>query len=336
MFAKKIGIDLGTSKSIVLLNKKGIILNEPSVVAVSLNENRVLAVGEEAKQMIGKTPENIVVYRPMKEGVIADYRVTQAMIRYFIQKTLGRLDLFKPEVLISIPDGATSTEKRAVVEAGLSAGVKAVYPVKSSILAAIGADLPIYSCSGHMVIDIGGGTTEIAVISLGGIVFSKSVRIGGDKLDVAIINYIKDKNNLAIGEQTAEFIKKKIGSAVYNKRKEEILEIKGRDLISGLPKNIKVDANSICEAIQEPLIEIIQQIKSVLKKIPPELSADIIDKGMVLTGGGSNLKNLEKLITKTTGVPSVRAKDAGFCVIMGIEKILPNLDVYKKSLLVKV
>ena len=336
MFSKKIGIDLGTSKSVVVVNKKGIVSNEPSVVAVSLNENKVVAVGEEAKQMIGKTPENIVVYRPMKEGVIADYRVTQAMLKYFIRKSLGKLDFFKPEVLVAIPDGATSTEKRAVVEAGLSAGAKAIYPVKSSILAAIGADLPIYSCAGHMIIDIGGGTTEIAVISLGGIVFSKSVRVGGDKLDSAIINYVKEKNNLVIGEQTAEIIKKKIGSAIPSRKKEEFLEIKGRDLISGLPRNVKIDANSVCEAIQEPLMEIIKQIKMVLKRIPPELSADIIDKGMVLAGGSSNLRNLEKLITKITGVPSIKAKDVGLCVIRGVERVLPNLDVYKKSLLIKV
>lgn len=335
MFSKKIGIDLGTSTSLVFLHKKGIVLDEPSVVAVSLSENKILAVGNEAKEMIGRTPENIIVYRPMKEGVIADYRVTQAMLRYFIQKTIGRWSFLKPEVVVAVPDGATSTEKRAVVEAGLSAGAKALYPVKSSILAAIGADLPIHACSGHMIVDIGGGTTEIAIISLGGIVYSQSVRVGGDKLDVAIINYIKEKYNLAIGEQTAELVKIKIGTAIPTRKKEEILEIKGRDLVSGLPRLLKISANEICEAIQEPLAEIIQQIKFVLKKVPPELAADIVDRGMILCGGGSNLKNIDKLITKMTGVPSVRAEEPHLCVIRGAGVILPNLDVYKRSLLIK-
>jgi rod shape-determining protein MreB len=336
MFSKKIGIDLGTSTSIVFVHKKGIVLNEPSVVAVSMPENKVLAVGNEAKEMIGRTPENIVVYRPMREGVIADYQVTQAMLKYFIQKAIGKWSFLKPEVVVAVPDGATSTEKRAVVEAGLVAGAKAVYPVKSSILAAIGADLPIYSCSGHMVVDIGGGTTEIAIISLGGIVYSRSVRIGGDKLDSVIMNYVKERHNLAIGEQTAEMIKIKIGTAFPKRRKDEILEIKGRDLVSGLPRQIKISANEVCEAIQEPLTEIIQQIKQVLKKIPPELSADIIDKGMILCGGGANLRNIEKLVTKMTGVPSVRVEEPNLCVIRGTGAILPNIDLYKKSLLIKV
>jgi len=336
MFSKKIGIDLGTSTSIVFVHKKGIVLNEPSVVAVSVPENKVLAVGIEAKEMIGRTPENILVYRPMREGVIADYQVTQAMLKYFIQRAVGKWSFFKPEVVVAVPDGATSTEKRAVVEAGLAAGAKAVYPVKSSILAAIGANLPIHSCSGHMVVDIGGGTTEIAIISLGGIVYSRSVRIGGDKFDLCIVDYVKEKYNLAIGEQTAEMIKIKIGTAIPKRKKDEILEIKGRDLVSGLPREIKVSANEVCEAIQEPLAEIIQQIKQVLKRIPPELSADIIDKGVVLCGGGSNLRNIEKLVTKMIGVASVKVKEPNLCVIRGTGAILPNLDLYKRSLLIKV
>ena len=334
MFIRKIGIDLGTCNSIVFTSQKGVVLNEPSVVAVSLSENRILAVGKEAKEMTGRTPDTIRVYRPLKDGVIADYRVTEAMLRYFIKKTPGTFRFLKPELLIGVPAGITSTERRAVIEAGTSAGARAVFAAKEPILAAIGAGIPINSCSGHMIIDIGGGTSEVAVISLGGIVTAQSLRVGGDKIDQAISEYIKKKYNLAIGEQTAEEIKINIGTALPEKKEEET-EIRGRDLISGLPKNIKVSSNEICEAVSEKLSEIIQIIKMVLRDTPPELSADIMDKGMVLSGGGALLRNIDGLIAQSTGVPCFLAEDALLCVAKGTGVVLENLDVYKKSIMSK-
>ena len=331
---RKIGIDLGTCNSIVFIPGKGPVLQEPSVVAVTLAENRILAVGQEAKEMTGRTPDTIRVYRPLREGVIADYRVTQAMLRYFIDKVSGSFRFFKPELLIGVPAGITSTERRAVVEAGVTAGAKAVYIAKEPVLSAIGAGIPINSCAGHMIVDIGGGTAEVAVISLGGIVTSHSVRIAGDKLDQAISNYIKEKYNLAIGEQTTEDIKIKIGTALPE-REERILEIRGRDLIQGLPKNIKISSNEVCEAVSDTLHEIIQVIKLVLRDTPAELSADVMDKGMVLAGGGSLLKNLDSLISQSTGVPCFQAEDPLLCVAKGTGVVLENLDVYKKSLMVK-
>lgn len=283
MFIKKIGIDLGTCNSMVFVPKKGIVLQEPSVVAVSLAENKILAVGKLAKEMIGRTPDTIRVYRPLRDGVIADYRVTQAMLGYFIEKVLGHFRIFKPELMIGVPAGITSTEKRAVVEAGLAAGAKQVFVAKEPILAAIGAGVPINSCSGNLIVDIGGGTTEVAVISLGGIVTWQSARIAGDKMDLAISDFIKKKYNLAIGEQTAEEIKIKIGTALPEKE-EKCLEIRGRDLISGLPRNIKISSNEIYEAVSDVISEIIQVIKTVLRNTPPELSADVMDKGGVLAG----------------------------------------------------
>ncbi len=334
MFITKIGIDLGTCNSLVFLPGKGVVLQEPSVVAVDLQDNKILAVGQGAKDMLGRTPDTIRVYRPLKDGVIADYRVTQAMLRYFIDKVSGVFRIIRPELLIGVPACSTSTEKRAVVEAGIAAGAKAVYLAKEPILAAIGADVPINSCSGNMVVDIGGGTAEVAVISLGGIVACRSVRVAGDRIDMAISDYIKRKHNLAIGERTAEIIKIEIGSAIPEKEARQ-MEIKGRDLILGLPRTIRISSNEICEAISDTLEEIIQVIKSVLRETPPELSADIMDKGMVLTGGGSLLRNLPELIAQSTGVPCILAEEALSCVAKGTGVILENLDLYKKSIMSK-
>jgi rod shape-determining protein MreB len=334
MIVRKIGIDLGTCNTVVFVPKRGVIFREPSVVAVSIPENKILAVGQAAKEMLGRTPDTIRIYRPLKDGVIADFRVTLAMIRYFLKKTLGTFSFLKPEVLIGIPAGATSTERRALIEAGLGAGAKEVFLVKEPILAALGAGIPIESCSGNMVVDIGGGTTEVAVISLGGIVNSNSIRIGGDEMDSAISEYIKKKYNLAIGEQTAEEIKIKIGTAIFEKEPLD-LEIKGRDLVSGLPRNIKISSNEVCEAISDVLAEIIQVIKRTLRETPPELSADIMEKGLVLTGGGSLLRNLSELLEKSIGIPVILAEDPMLCVAKGTGKILESLDLYKKVLMTK-
>ena len=304
------------------------------MVAVNLSENRILAIGSEAKAMIGRTPGDIKVYRPLKDGVIADYRVTQAMLKYFISKTTGRFQFFKPELVIGVPAGVTSTEKRAVIEAALAAGAKAVYLAKEPILAAIGADIPINSCSGHMIIDIGGGTAEVAVISLGGIVTSNSIRISGDKMDQAISEYIRKKYNLAIGERTAEVVKIKIGTALPEKE-EKSLEIRGRDLILGLPRNIKVSSNEISEAISDVLSDIIQMVKQVLRETPPELSADIMDKGMIVSGGGALLRNIDNKISQATGAPCFIADDSLLCVAKGTGAILENLDTYKRSIMSK-
>jgi len=330
----KIGIDLGTCNSIVFTPQKGVVLQEPSVVAVSLAENKILAVGEMAKEMIGRTPDTIKIYRPLKDGVIADFRVTQAMIKYFLDKVCGKFRIFKPELMVGVPAGITSTERRAVIEAGMNAGAKAVYLAKEPILAAIGAGIPINSCSGNMIVDIGGGTAEVAVISLGGIVTCNSLRTAGDKIDLAVSDYIKKKHNLAIGEQTAEEIKLKIATALPEKEERKI-EIRGRDLISGLPKNIKVSGNEICGAISDTLTGIIQVIKEVLRETPPELSADVMDKGMVLSGGGALLRNFPELIAQSTGVPCTMAEEPLICVAKGTGTVLENLDIYKKSIMIK-
>ena len=334
MFRPKIAIDLGTCNSLVYITGKGIVLNEPSVVAVSLTDNKILAVGAEAKGMIGRTPEDIKVYRPMKEGVIADYKVTQAMIKYFIRKTTKYFKLFKPELVIAVPACITSTERRAVIQAALEAGAKEAFVAKEPILAAIGAGIPINSCSGHLIIDIGGGTSEVAVISLGSIVTTHSVRVAGDKIDIAIGEYIKKKYNLAIGTQTAEEIKIKIGTAVAQKD-QKILEIQGRDLILGLPRTIKISSNEVCEAITDVLLEIVQTVKMVLAETPPELSADIMNKGMVMSGGGALLSKFNELIAQNTGVPCFVAEEALFCVVKGTGAILENLDEYKKVIMSK-
>ena len=332
MFVRKIGIDLGTCNSLVFVPKKGVVLQEPSVVAVFLSENKILAVGNEAKEMIGRTPDTIRIYRPLKDGVIADYRITQAMLKHFIDSVSGRFRLFKPELMISVPAGITSTEKRAVIEAGMLAGARQSFVAKEPILAAIGAGIPINSCSGHMIVDIGGGTSEVAVISLGGIVTSSSIRVAGDKIDEAVSDFVRKKHNLAIGEQTAEEIKIKIGTALPEKEKR-YLEIRGRDLISGLPRNIKISSHEVCEGITGVLNEIVQMIKGVLRDTPPELSADIMDKGMIISGGGALLKNIDKLISQRIGVPCFIAEEPLLCVAKGAGVVLESLDIYKRSIM---
>ncbi|OGN06156.1 MAG: rod shape-determining protein [Candidatus Yanofskybacteria bacterium RIFCSPHIGHO2_01_FULL_45_42] len=329
----KLGIDLGTTNTVVFAPKRGIIINEPSVVAISVLDNKIIAVGNAAKEMVGRTPESIIVSKPLVDGAIADHRITSAMIKYFIKKSPG-ISFVKPEILISVPAGITSTEKRAVIEAGLNAGAKAVYLVKEPVLAAIGAKISINSPLGNMILNIGGGTTELAVISLGGIVSCSSVRVGGNKLDRAIVEYIKKKYGLAIGERTAELIKISIGSATKQANEEKI-SIKGRDLASGYPKTIEVTSNEITEAINEQLREIVQIIKSVLEVTPPELCADIMDRGIVISGGGAMLKNIDTLITRVTGVPASIAEDPLFCVARGTGIVLDNLDTYKKNVMVK-
>jgi len=336
VFIKKIGIDLGTANTLVYLPNKGVVINEPTVVAVSLVDNKILAVGNEAKEMLGRTPETIMASRPMKDGVIADYRVTEAMLHYFINKTTGVFRLFRPEVMVAVPAGVTSTERRAVVDATLNAGAKAAYVVKEPVLAAIGAGIPINEAAGHMIIDIGGGTSEVAVISLGGIVAWASVRVGGNKIDQAITEYIRKKHNLAIGDRSAEEVKIAIGSALpVPPKEEEIAEVRGRDLISGLPKNIEVKTNEITEAIAEQLREIVQTVKSVLQETPPELSADVMDKGMILSGGSAKLRNIANLIEKATGVPCYVADDPELCVAKGTGIALDHLEVYKRSIMSK-
>ena len=334
LFSRKLGIDLGTANTLVFVPGKGIVLNEPSVVAVSEQNNRILAVGIEAKNMIGKTPDSIIAYRPMKDGVIADYRVTEAMLRYFIDKALGRWNIWRPEVLVSVPAGITSTERRAVIEAAIRAGAKNAYVVKEPILAAIGAGIPINEPIGHMVVDIGGGTTDVAVISLGGIVASTSVKCAGNKVDSAIADYVKKTFNLAIGDKTAEEIKIKIGSAVPVE--EEItLIIKGRDFISGLPRTAEIKTNEIVKAISKELRDMIKAIKDVLQETPPELAADIIDRGIIMTGGTSQLRNMAELVFRRTGVKAIVADEAIFCVAKGTGIALEHLDTYKKSIIAK-
>ncbi len=334
MFIRKIGIDLGTANTLVFVPKRGVVINEPSVVAVSAEDNRVLAVGNEAREMIGRTPENIIAYRPLRDGVIADYRVTEAMLKYFITKAGGWIRLVRPEVLVSVPAGVTSTERRAVIEATVHAGAKAAYVMKEPVLAAIGAGIPINEAAGHMVIDIGGGTTDVAVISLGGIVASTSVKVAGNKLDAAIADYIKRNFNLAIGDRTAEEAKIKIGSAVETIGDEEI-EVKGRDLLSGLPRTVKISSSQITRAMEGELAEILRAIKTVLHETPPELSADIMDRGIVMTGGGSLLKNLDILVQREIGIPAHVADDAMFCVVKGTGIALEHLNVYKRSIMSK-
>lgn len=333
-FTTKLGIDLGTANTLVFVPKKGIVLNEPSVVAVSLADNKVVAVGNEAKRMVGKTPDAIIAYRPMKDGVIADYRITETMLRYYIKKALGRWNIAKPEVLISVPAGVSSTEKRSVNEASLKAGSKKTYIVKEPILAAIGAQIPIYEPTGHMVIDIGGGTTDAAVISLGGIVASTSVKVAGNKIDQAISDYVKKNYNLAIGDKTAEEIKIQIGSAIPVE-KEERYAVRGRDLLTGLPRSVTISTNEVVKAIDSELREITKAIKYVLQETPPELAADIIDQGIVMTGGSSLLRNITELMYRATGVRARIAEDALYCVAKGTGVVLEHLDVYKKSITAK-
>ncbi len=334
MFSPKLGIDLGTTNVLVFVPGRGVVLNEPSVVAVSTETNKVVAIGVEAKKMIGRTPDSITAYRPMKDGVIADYRVTEAMLRYFMRKALGQYNFFKPTVLISVPAGVTSTEKRAVIEAAAKAGAADAFVVKEPILAAIGAGIPIHEAMGWMVADIGGGTIDVAVISLGGIVASTSVKCAGNKLDRSIIDYIKKQYNLAIGDKTAEEIKIQIGSAVPM-AEELTMAVKGRDLVSGLPRTIELKSNEVVQAFSRELREMMGAIRKVLQETPPELASDIIDNGIILTGGTSQLRNLPELVLRRTGVQSKLADDAYFCVARGTGVALRHLDTYKKSIISK-
>lgn len=333
-WSKKLGIDLGTTNVLVYVPGKGIVLNEPSVVTVSVDDNKILAVGNDAKEMIGKTPENIIAYRPMKDGVIADYRVTEAMLRYFINKTLGRWNIWKPDVLISVPAGVTSTERRAVVEAAIRAGARQAYIIKEPILAAIGAGIPIQDPEGRMVVDIGGGTTDVAVISLGGIVTCTSVKVAGNKVDQAIIDYVKKNYNLNIGDRTAEQIKIGIGSAVPVEE-DLSMKVRGRDVVTGLPREMEVQTNEIVKAIRRELREMVRAIKDVFQETPPELAADIIEKGITMTGGTSQLRNFPELVFRTTGVKAFVADEAILCVAKGTGIALEHLDAYKKSIVAK-
>ncbi len=334
IFSPKLGIDLGTANTLVFVPGKGIVLNEPTVVAISEIDKKVLAVGVEAKEMVGRTPDTIVAYRPMKDGVIADYRVTEAMLRYFIDKALGKFNLFKPDVMVSVPAGVTSTERRAVIEAAVRAGAKNAYVVKEPILAAIGAGIPIHEAKGHMVVDIGGGTTDVAVISLGGIVSSTSVKCAGNKIDGAIADYVKKTFNLAIGDHMAENIKMNIGSAIPLDQ-ELSMQVKGRDFITGLPRSTEIKTNEIVKAITAELRDMIKAIKDVLQETPPELASDIIDQGITLTGGSSLLRNLPELVFRRTGVKAQLADEPLLCVVKGTGIALEHLDVYKKAIVAK-
>jgi len=333
IFSKDLGIDLGTANSLVHVKGKGIVIREPSVVAIQKGTNRVLAVGEEAKKMIGRTPGNIVAIRPMKDGVIADFDITQAMLKHFINKALKtKSSLVKPRVVVCVPSGVTPVEERAVKEAALQAGAREAYLIEEPMAAAIGAGLPVDEPTGNLIVDIGGGTTEVAVISLGGIVTSKSIRIGGDEMDEAIIQHIKRTYNLMIGERTAEDIKIQIGNA-YPLPKTETYDVRGRDLITGLPKTVQITSEEIYKALSEPVSAIVEAIKITLEKTPPELAADIMDKGIVMAGGGSLLRGLDKLVSEQTGMPVHVAEEPLSCVALGTGKALENLDVWKKVLL---
>lgn len=336
MFSKmtpKIGIDLGTTSVLVFVPGEGVVLNEPSVVAVS-DDNKVLAVGAAAKEMLGRTPDSIRAYRPLKDGVIADYRVTEIMLSHFIRRALGKWNFFRPDVLVSVPAGVTSTEKRAVVEAAIKAGAKNAYVVKEPILSAIGAGVPIYEPRGHMIVDCGGGTIDVAVISLGGIVASNSVKCAGNRIDQAITDHIKKTRNLAIGEKTAEDVKIKIGSALPL-QEELVMDVKGIDILTGLPRTTELKTNEIVQAIGKELREMTKAIKDVFQETPPQLASDIMDGGIIMTGGTSQLRNLPELIRRRTGVTASLADQALFCVAKGTGIALEHLDTYKKTIMAK-
>ena len=331
MLAKQIGVDLGTVNVLLFVRGKGIVLREPSVVAISNNDNRIVAVGEEARLMLGRTPETIEVMRPMRGGVIADYVVTEAMLRYFISKVCGRFRLFRPEVMISVPVGVTSVESRAVRDAAIEAGSKTAYLIPEPLAAALGADMPIHTPTGNMIVNIGGGASEAAVIAVNGIVVSNSVRVGGIRIDEAIAGYLRRKYNLLIGEQTAEEIKIQIGSALP--LEDELkMDVRGRDQVTGLPKTIAITSGEVTEAIVEPLAAIAAAIKAVLEKTPPELASDIIDRGIVMAGGGSLLRNVDRFLTAETGVPCHVAEDPLACVALGAGRALEEYNVLKRSL----
>ncbi len=334
MFIGKIGIDLGTTNTVVYVPGKGFLINEPTIVALSLPDNSVLAVGREAKDMIGRTPGDIAAYRPLKDGVVADYYITRAMLRYFINKASGRWNAVKPDVVISVPAGITPTEKRAVINAAMEAGAKNAYVVREPLLAALGAGITINSSSGNMIVNIGGGTSEVAVISLGGIVEWSSVRIAGNKFDNAIIDYVKKKYSLSIGEQTAEAAKIAIGTAIPTKDKLEF-QIRGRDLISGLPKDLTISSNEIADALNPLLMDIASAVQGVFNETPPELVADVMEKGIILSGGSSGLRNINEFFKRLLGVPAYVAEESILCVAKGTGIILDHLDVYKRTLLQK-
>ncbi len=334
MFVKRIGIDLGTTNTVVYVPGKGFIINEPTIVALSVPENTVLAVGREAKDMIGRTPGDIVAYRPLKDGVVADYYITRAMLKYFISKATGRWNMIKIDVVISVPAGITPTEKRAVVNTAVEAGAKNAYIVREPLLAALGAGITINSSSGNMIVNIGGGTAEVAVISLGGIVRWASVRVAGNKFDSAIIDYVKKKHSVSIGEQTAEAAKIAIGSAIPVKEKSEF-QIRGRDLISGLPKDLTISASEISDAINPLLMDIITAVRGVFNETPPELVADVMEKGIILSGGTAGLRNIDEFFKRLLGVPSYVAEEPILCVAKGSGIILEHLDIYKRTLLQK-
>lgn len=332
--SKKIAIDLGTANSVVYMLGKGVVANEPTVVAVTIDDEKIVAVGKEAREMLGKTPEGVTATRPLRNGVIADYAVTEALLKYLIDKAVGRSRLFRPEVMVSIPAGATSVEARAVLDAAYSAGARIAYLIPEPLAAAIGTGLPISEPSGNMVVNIGGGTSEIAVVSLYGMVSHGSVRIGGNSLDEAIATHIRRKYNLLIGDNTSENVKIKIGAA-FPLPKDEKMEVKGRDSVSGLPRTVTITSGEIVQALAQPLGQIAIGIKNVLEQTPPELASDIIDKGIVLTGGTSLLRNLDKYITHFTGVPAHVADDPLLCVVRGIAKAMENLEIFDKSIVKK-
>ncbi len=332
MFTRHIGIDLGTTNTIVFLPDRGIVINEPTVVALRKSDHMVLAVGAEAKEMVGRTPDDIVTYRPLKDGVIAEYYITQAMLKYFIAKAIGPFNILQPEVVISVPAGITSTEYRAVMNAAKEAGAKEVYLVKEPLLASLGAGIPIHSAEGNMVVNIGGGTTEVAVISLGGIVTWSSLRVAGNRFDVAVSDFIRKKYGLAIGEGTAENVKISVGSALANRNKLE-MKIRGRDLASGLPRDLTVNSNEIAEALNGHLVDIMNSVQSVFNVTPPELAADIMEKGIILSGGSSQLRDFEEFFKRSLGVTAFTAEDPILCVAKGAATILNHLDVYKRTLL---
>lgn len=343
MLYKRLGIDLGTANSLVYLVGRGIVLNEPTVVAVANDDNRIVAIGNEAKEMLGRTPGNVVASRPLKDGVIANYEETEALIRYFIDRVCGKNRFFKPEVMVSVPGGSTQVERRAVVDAVLDAGARAAYLIEEPLAAAIGAKIPIAAPSGNMIVDIGGGSSEAAIISLGGIVVHRSVRMAGNKLDEAITSYVRRKYNLVIGERTAEEVKIAIGNALIEKKSEAendksrprqatSYEVRGRDALTGLPRLVSVTDEEIASAMQNVLTAIISAIKGVLEEIPPELASDVIDKGIVLSGGTSMLRNFDILVTQVTGVPAHVAEHPLLCVVRGTGVAIENIELYKRSI----
>ena len=329
-FSRDMGIDLGTANTLVHVQGRGIILREPSVVAVNRESNEVLAIGAEAKQMIGRTPGNIVAIRPMKDGVIADFDITQSMLKYFIRRALGKHSIIRPRIVVGVPSGVTEVEKRAVIDATIQAGARAAYLIEEPMAAAIGAGLPVQDATGSMVVDVGGGTCEVAVISLGGIVVPKSIRTGGDAIDDAIVNYIRKTFSLLIGERTAETIKIELGTAMFVE-KPATMEIRGRDLVTGLPKNMEINANQVCSGIAEPVANIVDAVRSTLERTPPELASDIFERGIVMTGGSSLLRNLDRLLSKETGMPVYVSDDVLACVALGTGIAVENIDIYQSG-----